>query len=173
MTRDELNDIFKFVNNIGPWAQNIEEVWGLVQHLNELKPTRVLEIGVQAGASLRVWSDIAGPEGKVFGLDLSDATQQMTFNNPPTVLTGDSSKPETIEMVKNLIPELDFLFIDGEHYGEGPRLDWENYSPLVRSGGIVAFHDTRVGEIKAVFSSITHDKKIYDHAYGLGVVFVG
>lgn len=36
---------------------------------------------------------------------------------------------------------LDFLFIDGDHSYDGVRLDYELFSPLVRSGGLVALHD--------------------------------
>jgi len=35
----------------------------------------------------------------------------------------------------------DFLFIDGDHTYEGVEGDFEMYSPLVRRGGIIAFHD--------------------------------
>jgi len=37
--------------------------------------------------------------------------------------------------------KLDFLFIGGDHTYEGVRMDFEMYSPLVRSCGIVVFHD--------------------------------
>ena len=37
--------------------------------------------------------------------------------------------------------QIDFLFIDGDHSIEGVKSDYENFSPFVRSGGIVAFHD--------------------------------
>jgi len=36
---------------------------------------------------------------------------------------------------------IDFLFIDGDHTYAGVRQDWEQYSPLVRSGGLIASHD--------------------------------
>ena len=36
---------------------------------------------------------------------------------------------------------VDLLFLDGDHSAEGVRDDFERYSPLVRSGGYVAFHD--------------------------------
>jgi len=38
-------------------------------------------------------------------------------------------------------PFLDFLFLDGLHEAEQLKRDIENYVPLVRNGGIVAFHD--------------------------------
>jgi predicted O-methyltransferase YrrM len=40
--------------------------------------------------------------------------------------------------------KLDFFFIDGDHTYEGVKADFEMYSPLVRSGGLIAFHDINV-----------------------------
>jgi predicted O-methyltransferase YrrM len=37
--------------------------------------------------------------------------------------------------------EVDFMFIDGDHTYEGVKKDWELYSPMVRKGGVIAFHD--------------------------------
>jgi predicted O-methyltransferase YrrM len=37
--------------------------------------------------------------------------------------------------------EGDFLFIDGDHTYQGVKQDFQMYSPLVKKGGIVAFHD--------------------------------
>ena len=36
---------------------------------------------------------------------------------------------------------MDFLFIDGDHSYEGAKQDFENYSKLVRPGGLIALHD--------------------------------
>jgi predicted O-methyltransferase YrrM len=36
---------------------------------------------------------------------------------------------------------VDFLFVDGDHSLEGVTRDYELYAPLVRPGGVVAFHD--------------------------------
>src|SRR5436305_1373985 len=35
----------------------------------------------------------------------------------------------------------DFLFVDADHTYEGVRSDFEMYAPLVRSGGVLVFHD--------------------------------
>jgi len=37
--------------------------------------------------------------------------------------------------------QLDVLFIDGDHSLEGVRQDFLAFAPLVREGGIIAFHD--------------------------------
>lgn len=45
---------------------------------------------------------------------------------------------------------LDLLFIDGDHTLEGVEADYRMYAPLVRSGGLVAFHDIVPGPPEAV-----------------------
>ena len=58
-------------------------------------------------------------------------------------LAGDSHQQEFLDRVKQALNgrEVDFLFIDGDHTEEGVRSDYNMYSPLVRSGGIIAFLD--------------------------------
>lgn len=57
-------------------------------------------------------------------------------------MRADSHAAATLEAVRRRLEDkLDFLFIDGDHSYEGVRRDFELYSPLVREGGFVAFHD--------------------------------
>lgn len=37
--------------------------------------------------------------------------------------------------------KIDLLFIDADHSYKGVSSDWKNWSPFVRKGGIIAFHD--------------------------------
>ena len=52
-------------------------------------------------------------------------------------------KTSTLYQVKELLDgsKLDFLFIDADHTYEGIKRDFELYSPLMKKGGIIAFHD--------------------------------
>jgi predicted O-methyltransferase YrrM len=51
-----------------------------------------------------------------------------------------SYQPEVVHHAEQLGP-YDFLFIDGDHTYDSVRKDWDNYSPMVREGGIIALHD--------------------------------
>jgi predicted O-methyltransferase YrrM len=42
-------------------------------------------------------------------------------------------------------PPADVVFVDGDHSEEGVRADWEAWSPHVRPGGHLLFHDARLG----------------------------
>ncbi len=170
MNRSEYNALDASNRNVG-WAQNVEEVWSAISALNKIEVNNVLEIGVQGGQSMVMWDAVTGPNGKLLGVDLSDCTVGKVFNNELTMIVGRSEDPATIAKVKEHMPVIDFLFIDGHHYEDMPRRDWENYSPLVRSGGIIGFHDTRIVEIKNLFNSLPYRKENYDHQFGLGLVW--
>ncbi len=40
---------------------------------------------------------------------------------------------------------VDLVFVDGDHSEQGVRTDWELWSPLVGQGGLMLFHDARLG----------------------------
>jgi predicted O-methyltransferase YrrM len=83
--------------------------------------------------------------------------------------------------------EIDFLFIDGDHTYEGVKSDFEMYSPLVRAGGLVAFHDIvpdrfeTTGEVHIYWNELKQrgyeQRELIDlvgsRGYGIGVVFLG
>ncbi len=59
------------------------------------------------------------------------------------LLRRDSHAASTKDHLQTILPPggIDFLFIDGDHTYEGIKMDFEMYSPFVRKGGLVAFHD--------------------------------
>jgi predicted O-methyltransferase YrrM len=56
---------------------------------------------------------------------------------------GNSHGDDTLQKVKELLGEnkLDLLFIDGDHSYNGVKSDFNMYSNLVKSNGMIAFHD--------------------------------
>jgi len=138
-------------------AQVYEEILGLAEIVANLKPRRVLEIGTAGGGTLFIWCRLASDDATVISVDLPGgpfgggypmwrAVLYRYFRKPQQklhLIRGDSHDPRTLEKVEKILEgeELDFLFIDADHTYEGVRRDFEMYSPLVRRGGVVAFHD--------------------------------
>jgi len=92
-----------------------------------------------------------------------------------------------LEIIKKILGDskLDLLFIDGDHTYEGVKRDFEMYSPLVRKGGIITFHDIVPGppenvggvptfwnEIKQNFTYKEIVKDWRQGGYGIGVIYV-
>jgi len=117
----------------------------------KLRPRLLLEIGVEYGGTLIFWINAADPNAKILAIDWNTYMPSLipiweswlTEGQRLFVINRDSRDEETIEEVKHILGDdkLDFLFIDGNHTMPVPKLDYENYSPLVRPGGIIAFHD--------------------------------
>jgi predicted O-methyltransferase YrrM len=137
---------------------------------------------------MNLWLNFSPKDSLYVGVDkdlkyLTDMKHEQTIK----LIEADSSKESTLEEVKNTINgEIDFLFIDGGHDKKDVRNDFEKYAPLVRKGGIIAFHDIDVSlnmeacdgvkkfwaEIKLKYDTeefINTETKVH---YGIGIIKV-
>lgn len=117
----------------------------------------VMEIGTFRGGTLFVFSQLAAPGatmisldfhmsffGKVYGALQKPLLRKFVRNGKSLFMVRENSHlRQTLDTIRNILQghELDFLFIDGDHSYEGVREDFMMYSPLVREGGLIAFHD--------------------------------
>jgi predicted O-methyltransferase YrrM len=159
---DEPPAVVDFVWNAGKGliapAQVKSELSELLNWMHQRKPPEtVLEIGTARGGTLFCWCAMADTKATVISLDLPQGIHGggypywKTFiyrrfkkgRQKMSLLRGDSHMPEMLNEVKRILADrqLDFLFIDGDHTLAGVRSDYEMYSPLVKSGGFIVFHD--------------------------------
>ncbi len=145
-----------FFKSIEP-RQNLHEIEALYRMICSLAPQTVLEIGTARGGTLYLWAQAATSSATILSIDLpggefggSYPACRIPFyqafareNQKLHLLRADSHSPDTAERVRSLFGSqpVDFIFIDGDHTYEGVKSDFLQYSPLVRSGGIIAFHD--------------------------------
>ena len=133
--------------------QKVPELARLIALARALRPSAVLEIGSWRGGTLLAWCNVAAPDAVVVSVDLP-----AEYGTPATpeelrklarssqrleVVRGDSHADETRAQVETTLRgrKVDFLMIDGDHTYDGVRRDFELYAPLVRDGGVIAFHD--------------------------------
>jgi predicted O-methyltransferase YrrM len=133
------------------------EILQLGNLLKEFAPARSLEIGTNYGGTLFLLCTVSAPKAQIISVDLPygpfgggyAARKMPIFWRFPKrgqklhLIRADSHLAQTRERVLRLLQgeRLDFLFIDADHTYEGVSRDFEMYAPLVRSGGMVAFHD--------------------------------
>jgi predicted O-methyltransferase YrrM len=133
------------------------EILGLLGMIRENPPSCVLEIGTCRGGTLFLLSRFAAPDAHVISVDVPAGRFGGGYSPTHTrlyrafagrrqrlqLVLGDSHEPSTLETVETKLGgrQLDLLFIDGDHTYEGARRDFEMYAPLVRDGGLIAFHD--------------------------------
>jgi predicted O-methyltransferase YrrM len=125
------------------------ELTELLTVIENIKPKTICEIGSWRGGNLFFLGLVADKSAKILSLDIAhDSVTKATFplllrsGQTMTCLHADSALPETVQTVKDWAKgPIDCLFIDGNHELEGVSSDFEKYSPLVRPGGIIVFHD--------------------------------
>ena len=116
-----------------------------------------MEIGTANGGALFCFARLAPRDATLISIDLPEGkfgggypAEKIPFyeafarpGQSLSLLREDSHDPETLKRAKEILGnrQIDFLFIDGDHSYEGVKKDFETYSPLVRKGGIIAFHD--------------------------------
>ena len=136
----------------GGAIQKIRELEGLTRVVRAQRPAAVLEIGSYRGGTLRLWCNVATPTAVVISVDLpaeyggatTDVLEAVARPRQRlTVLRRDSQQESTRAAVEEALAgkQLDFVMIDGDHTYDGVRRDFELYAPLVRDGGLIAFHD--------------------------------
>lgn len=141
------------VNRYGA-IQKPAELERLVGRVRELQPQRVLEVGSAKGGTLRAWTRLAAPDATIVSVDLpggrfggggitQEALEKMAQPGQTVrVIRGDSHDPVSLEAAREALGgPADLLHIDGDHTYSGVKADFEMYAPLVREGGLVAFHD--------------------------------
>jgi cephalosporin hydroxylase len=130
--------------------QKKSEILRLVEIVNSLRPQTICEIGAAGGGTTFLLAQAAASNATVITVDTAftpsrrDAISRFALEGQKIIcLQNDSHDAETVRLVRDCLPDqrLDMLYLDGDHSYEGILADFQLYSPLVRAGGIIVFHD--------------------------------
>jgi len=137
--------------------QNPTEIEELYSVVCDLAPLSVLEIGTARGGTLYLWCQASTDNAIIVSVDLPGGDFggaypecripfYRSFERPGQklhLIRNDSHSSRVVEEVEGTFGNtpIDFAFIDGDHTYEGVKADFFNYGPMVRKGGIIAFHD--------------------------------
>lgn len=142
----------------------------LYEFVLELKPKKMLEIGVKTGQSTKTILMAMGNNkfGKLISVDIKNRGDILDADYSDLkeywhLIKGDSSAPETIQSVKDTLEDdekFSIIFIDGAHKLPIVQLDWDNYEPLLAPGGLLLMHDVtnKNEEVDQVWGKITYPK---------------
>jgi predicted O-methyltransferase YrrM len=132
-------------------CQKESELALLVAELLRDPPKTVVEIGSAGGGTFLAWCLAADPDAIIVSVDIHDGEEERERmrgygrqGQAVRMIKGDSHAPDVLRRVRKATGGVDFLFIDGDHSYESVRADFEDYSPLVRPGGLIAFHDITI-----------------------------
>lgn len=141
--------------------QDRGEITALAQRVRAIKPKIIVELGTRGGGTLFLWSQCSDTLRLLVSVDLPGGIhgggypaqraklyRAFAANRPSCrleLMRVDSQQDSSVTALKQLLAgsAIDFLFIDADHRYEGVKRDYQLYSPLVRPGGLIAFHDIR------------------------------
>lgn len=158
-----------------------------------VKPTRILEIGVYQGGTLKTWLENCEPDSTVVAVDPAHVNPELysEWAQPETTLIrldGVSQDAGIAALIRHYGP-YDWVFIDGDHGYNSVRADVDLCLPLVREGGHLLLHDIVdsdgvttydpghvLNELEAAGRTVARVVKEphagYDGAHGIGVVYL-
>jgi predicted O-methyltransferase YrrM len=192
-----VEEVMRFDDGFFAPIQIESEIIEALEEIHKLRPKYIIEVGTAGGGSLLLWSRVADPEATIVTIDLpggefgggSSYLRVPLFRKLPLptqklhIIRGNSQIQETADLTKSYLGNpADFLFIDADHTPSGVRNDYRLYSPLVRKGGIIGFHDIAItrpeygvralwGELKEQHQT-TRDFLGKPLAYGIGLLWV-
>lgn len=131
-------------------SQKDSEIKYLYDLVQERKCRLIGEIGSYKGGSLYILAQAAPHNSKIISIDINYplerkiAHRKFAKNGAKVVcIEGDTKDQKTFIKVKKHLGgrKFDFLFIDGDHSLFGVINDYVRFYPLVKDGGVFAFHD--------------------------------
>jgi predicted O-methyltransferase YrrM len=157
-----VDEVFRYADGFFAPVQQREEFLGALRVVANARPRYIVEVGTSMGGTLLLWTRIAHPEATIITIDLpgGDFGGGSSYLRVPLfrrfrlpkqklyLIRADSHQPETLALTRQYLEghEADFLFIDADHTEAGVRSDYKMYSPLVKKGGIVLFHDIAINK---------------------------
>jgi hypothetical protein len=134
------------------------------------QPVRLLEIGIQNGGSLEIWSRFFPNAQKIVGCDINERCRLLAYDDPRIeVVVGDANDPEIFQRITSIAPEYDIIIDDGSHVSSDIVRSFGLYFPVVATGGLYvaedlhcSYWDSFEGGIEAPYSSLAFFRRLTD-----------
>jgi len=124
------------------------------------KTKTVVEIGVFAGASMKLWHDYFS-NATIYGIDKRPAWKNIgNYNNRCKVIIGSSNDISTYKEIPN---DIDIVIDDGSHKLVDQIKSFGILFPKLKKGGLYIIEDIgSIDEVKQTFLDLHSSAKIYD-----------
>jgi hypothetical protein len=151
------------------WSLYLVEYGRIFDKYRE-QPIALLEIGIQNGGSLEIWTKFFANARKFVGCDINPDCARLFYEDPRvTVVVGDANSVAVQKMVLQHAPILDVIIDDGSHRSSDIIMSFARYFPHLADGGIFVVEDLHCsywaefeGGLFHPFSSITFFKRLAD-----------
>ena len=141
-----MNDLLELYNN---HQGKVSDKWSI--YLNEYdrilssykdKEINFLEIGVQNGGSLEIWSKYFDSAQKIIGCDINPKCGELVYEDPRIeVIVGDACNSETKKQILNHAAQFDVIIEDGSHTSSDIIKTFALYFQNLKYDGVFIFED--------------------------------
>lgn len=174
------------------WIEHIPFAFWVVEHF---RPASIVELGVHKGASYCAFCQAVSElrlESRCHGIDTFEGDPHASFYGSEVLDTLRSHHDPLYSSFSRLVvssfsdalPQfadgsIDLLHIDGAHFYEDVKRDFETWQPKLSQRAVVLFHDTRVFSrdfgVHRFWAELSRRYPSFEfhHGYGLGVLAVG
>lgn len=151
------------------WSLYLDEYDRLFSPIRD-RPVRLLEIGVQNGGSLEIWSQFFPNAEVIVGCDINQDCKVLTYDDPRIgVVIGDVNDPQTQQSILQRSGQFDIVIDDGSHLSKDIVKTFALYFPNVLEDGLFiaedlhcSYWDRFEGGVYYPFSSIRFFKRLAD-----------
>ena len=112
----------------------------------DIKSNQVLvEVGIQKGGSLELWTKLW--PGEVIGIDIDPECAKLDYDGRAKVVIGNQGDPSFWDKFLAEHPKIDFFIDDGGHFMDQQILTFEKVFPILSVGGIYICEDVHTSYI--------------------------
>ena len=106
------------------------------------QPIDMLEIGVQNGGSLEIWSKYFPNARTLTGCDINPRCEGLTYADPRVqVIVGNANEPSAFQRILQRSSSFDVIVDDGSHRTNDVITSFLTYFPLLKPGGVFICED--------------------------------
>ena len=137
------------------------------RHLGKYEGKNItfVEVGVQKGGSLEMWSNFFGPESKIYGIDIDPECAELKYDNPNiSIIIGDQEDPNFWDKVLQDIGPIDVFLDDGGHGMNQQIVTFEKVWPLLNQNGSYICEDTHTSYFVHYQSSYKSQNSFIEYA---------
>ncbi len=130
-------------------------------HLSPFKERAIdlLEIGVQNGGSLNIWSRYFSKARSIIGCDINPQCCKLRYSDPRiSVVVGDINRSATVSDIKCISPYFDIIVDDGSHYSSDIIESFQCLYLALKPGGVYIVEDLHCSYWKAFEGGLAYER---------------
>jgi hypothetical protein len=106
------------------------------------RPINLVEVGIQNGGSLELWSQFFPNAKMLVGCDVDPRCELLRYADPRIhVVVGPINERTTFDKIMRLADRFDIFIDDGSHHSADINCSFYNYFHRVRAGGLYIIED--------------------------------